>query len=300
MKKILPIILLISGCEGRVEIKPLKQKEKIVVAPSKPQEKKPISKPKSKTEPPKVVLPKRPFLPTTPTTKIAQTGTPTTKSSEPKQVLESKPTLEPEQLPESKSILPPETETIEKPTPPEEAETTVEAHSSGLITNTFIDTDMKDVLKDIAFQAGEEIILDDTVRGIVSAEFKECSFEEALEKILVQGGYAYKKIKDYYLIGYPDPKNPTFRHLADVETIKLDYLEAADCVKLLPDTFSQYIKADKETNFLIVTAPSQTIQTIKGHINKLDKKPGCVKIELLVVEMFSETRKTLGMEWGYK
>jgi type II secretory pathway component GspD/PulD (secretin) len=256
----------------------------------KPVKTQPSVKPKDtnqKTEPQLPTKPKKPlFIFSTPP--VTEIGTPTPISTS---TVESMSSEKPSTFPPVVESIPLKTpESLEEATPP----------LSDLVTNLFVDTDIRQALKDIAFQAGKEIILDDTVRGLVSCQFNNMPFEEALEKLLIQGGYAYKRIKDYYLVGYPDPKNPTFKQLADVEMIELDYLQSAECTKLLPDVFSQYIKADKETNSLIVTAPSATIQTIKEHINKLDKRPGCVKIELLVVEMFSETRKILGMEWGYR
>lgn len=176
----------------------------------------------------------------------------------------------------------------EKPLVPEEP----------LITNVFIDVDIRQALRDIAAQAHVTIIPDDTVQGIISVELNNVPLEKALKMLLISGGYTFKKIEDYYLIGSPDPRNPTFPLLSTVEQIKLNYLKAENISNLLIDHYSKYIRVDKQENILIVTAPPNIIEEIKEYIEKIDRPPQQILIETIVTELSNEARKELGIDWS--
>lgn len=167
-----------------------------------------------------------------------------------------------------------------------------------LITNVFIDTDIRQALRDIAAQAQVTIIPDDSVQGVISIELKDVPLEKALKMLLLTGGYVFKKIEDYYLIGSPHPDNPTFPLLASVERVKLNYLKVENISNLLLETYSKYIRVDKKENILIITAPPNIIEEIKAYIKKIDVPPKQILIETVVTELSREARKELGIDWG--
>lgn len=167
-----------------------------------------------------------------------------------------------------------------------------------LVTNVFVDVDIRQVIRDIATQAQITIILDDSVQGMVSIEFNNVPLEKALKMLLVTGGYVFKKIENYYLIASPDPANSTFPLLSSVERIKLNYLKAENISNLLIPHYSKYILVDKGENILIVTAPSEIIEEIKEYIKKIDLPQKQILIETLVTELSDEARKELGIDWS--
>ncbi|GAH96732.1 unnamed protein product, partial [marine sediment metagenome] len=73
-------------------------------------------------------------------------------------------------------------------------------HSSALVNGSFYDTDLREVLRSIAAQTGITTIVDDAVTGTVRVEFNKVPIEEALTIALSPGGYAFRRIDDYYIV----------------------------------------------------------------------------------------------------
>jgi type II secretory pathway component GspD/PulD (secretin) len=165
------------------------------------------------------------------------------------------------------------------------------------ITNIFIEADIRQVLRDISTQAKIPIICDDTVRGVITVELEEVELEKALEMVLAPGGYVFKKIENYYLVGSPDVDNPTFRLLSETEYITPNYIKAEDIPRLLSRHFLEYIQVDAKSNTLAITAPRQIIERIKKDIACIDKPAPQIMIEAMVIELSEEARKTLGIDW---
>lgn len=88
-----------------------------------------------------------------------------------------------------------------------------------LITNVFFETDIRQELQDTAAQAGIPILADDTVQGYVTAEFEDTPLEQALSIIPTPGGFIYKKMNGFYVVGSPDPASPIFSLLSNTELI---------------------------------------------------------------------------------
>lgn len=168
-----------------------------------------------------------------------------------------------------------------------------------LITNIFSETDIRQALNDISAQCGVIIIPDNTVQGMVTLELKDIPFERALNMLLSPGGYVFKKIEDYYLVGLPDPKNPSFRDLCEIECIHLKYLSPEEAKLGLPGITHQYITSVSSKNLITITAPKGIISQIKEMIKKIDQPPKQVMIEATVIEIASQARNVLGTDWKW-
>jgi len=167
------------------------------------------------------------------------------------------------------------------------------------ITNVFVETDIREILRTIAAQAEVNILYDDTVRGYVSVDLKNVPLEKALEIILAPGGYTYVYKEDYYLVGSPDPANPAFQKLSKTEEIQLNYIDAGSVSRLLSDFFRPYVKVDTERNVLLVSGPSEIIARIREDAGKIDQPRRQVIIEALVTEISREKGKEFGVDWGW-
>jgi len=168
-----------------------------------------------------------------------------------------------------------------------------------LITNVFVDTDIRQVLNTIAAQTEVNILVDDTVRGYISLDLRDVPLEKALRMVLTPGGYTFVKMEDYYLVGSPDPRNPTFPKLSYTESIKLNYLNADVASKLLSDFFEPYVKVDSERNMLLISGSPEIINRIKQDVAKIDIPRKQVMIEALVTEIRREKGKEFGVDWGW-
>lgn len=162
------------------------------------------------------------------------------------------------------------------------------------VTMTLFETDLREALNEISLQTGVNIIPDQTVHGVVTADLKNVPLEKALRTVLIGGGYTYRKIEDFYLVGLPDPKSNTFSKLSEVEVVSLKHTNAQEVFKVLPSFLDPYVKGDPKDNIITISAPPQQTERIKELINKVDKPQKKVKVKVVVTEVNSEKVKELG------
>lgn len=162
------------------------------------------------------------------------------------------------------------------------------------VTMTFFNTDLREALKEISLQTGVNIIPDQTVGGVVTAEFEDLPLEKALERVLASGGYTYRKVEDFYLVGLPSPKSNTFSKLSEVKVVKLNHISAKRVFTLLPDFFQPYVHGNTKDNRLTISAPTKKLVRIKKFINKLDQPKPQVKVKVVITEVNSSKMKEIG------
>jgi len=173
-----------------------------------------------------------------------------------------------------------------------------EEEEQPLITNVFIDADVREVLQDIASQAGVPILADDTVTGTVSLELNEVPLEKALEMVLAPLGLTYAKVDTYYIVSAGTADSPAFKSIAKTVRIELRDLTADTVVKLLPEYYAQFVKAVEGQSFVVVTAPEEILRRIEDIIASIDCPRRRVVLDAVVTEISGEEAKNLGIEWG--
>ncbi|KAA3613838.1 MAG: type II secretion system protein GspD [Calditrichaeota bacterium] len=168
-----------------------------------------------------------------------------------------------------------------------------------LVSNVFFETDLRQALKDLSNEAGIAIIPDNTVQGLITLEVDSVPLEDVLIKILAPGGYTFKMIDDFYLVGSPLPENPSFPLLTETEYFSPDYLLAEQIPNLLPVYYQSFIRVNEKTNSIAITSSKKIIAKIKENIGKIDVPPKQISIEAIVAEMSNEAKKSIGIDWGW-
>lgn len=153
--------------------------------------------------------------------------------------------------------------------------------AESLVNNVFVDTDIRQALRDISSQTGVIIVLDNTVEGFVSADLKDMPLERALDIILSNYGYVYTKKEGYYLVGSPDIKNVTFNNLSKTIFYRPKYLSVEAMRRKISDTFSQFVKLDSSLNMISITAPSSMIDAIVSKVREIDRPSRLVYVDVL-------------------
>mgnify|MGYP006275317241 CR=1 FL=1 len=158
-----------------------------------------------------------------------------------------------------------------------------------LVSTVFFNEDIRDVLTEVAMQTGVNIIFDETVVGTVTLDLLDVPLEQALEMILISGGYTYHKVNDYYLVGRATPASPMYQKLTETETIRLNYISAAAAIDLLPPFYSDYLRTSSaQDNMITISAPQAVINEFKDDLRNLDKAPQELEIEVIVTEVSRE------------
>ena len=199
----------------------------------------------------------------------------------------------------SPASLPPLTVAAGEVVPQPESKMPPQPTPSGLVTNVFFETDLRQALSDMGAQAGVTIVTASEVRGYATADLREASLEQALRTLLASGGYVFKKMPEgYYLVGSTDPTSPTFRLLAETTIVPLQYVRGKDLLRLLPQHMQDYVKTDEQGTRVTICAPAELLADIETQITRLDAPPPQVMIEALVVETTAETAKEIGLDWA--
>ena len=168
------------------------------------------------------------------------------------------------------------------------------------ISNIWTETDLRAVLGDIAQQSGINIVAGQEVQGAVTFEAKEFPLEKCLDAVLAPGGYVYRKIDNYYLVGSADPASPSFSLLAETQMLVLKHTDARDVRSLLPKCLSRYVQIGADKSIITVTAPSSLLAKVLQSIQNIDVPPKQVLIEAIVTELSENAGKELGITWEWQ
>lgn len=173
-----------------------------------------------------------------------------------------------------------------------------------MVNETFVDTDLRDALNTIAYDANVNIFLDQTVEGITTCEFNDTPLEKVLNKLLAPYGYTWKKIgPNDYLIGTASPESLSFGELSQTEVIKLDYALAKEVANSLSDFFKPYIKISNLRNTITITSSPGIIERVKKDIRKFDVQKKQIEIQLFASEVSEKSFREFGLgsfegTWG--
>lgn len=173
------------------------------------------------------------------------------------------------------------------------------AATNDLVTNVFVDTDVRQALQDVAAQTGTTIIADQSVTGQVSCDLKQTPLEKALQIILAGTGYEVMKTADYYLVYSPDANSPIFAHISQTETVKLQNVDADATVKLLSPSYKDFVQADPKSRIIVVTAPESLVKRIITDIRKIDVSQRHVMLQVRVVAMEAGNLLQIGLHWDW-
>ncbi len=169
-----------------------------------------------------------------------------------------------------------------------------------LVSNVWVDTELRQAFQDISSQTGVAILCEQAVQGVVTLAVEDMPVEECLERICSVGGYSFVKIKDYYLVGRSDPGSAFFERTASARRIKLSYVTCDQVRAMLHASLAQYVTFDKITGTILITAPEAVREKVIESIKLIDSPPQQVAIEAIVFELTEEGSKQLGLDWQYK
>lgn len=166
-----------------------------------------------------------------------------------------------------------------------------------LITNSFFEIDIRNVLSDLSMESGIPILWDPTVKGLITYEAENQPLEQVLESILYPIGCAFSYYNDAYFVGSSSPEDPAFSLLSTTKVMTLSNIEATEAIDLLSEFYEPYVKASNATNMVCITAPRAITDRIYSDLAELDKPPTQISIEVIVAEISSHALRKMGLDW---
>lgn len=167
----------------------------------------------------------------------------------------------------------------------------------GMITFSFKDADIKNVMRLIAAKAVVNIVYGPEVTGVVNMELKDVPWEQALSLVLDLNGYAYQKEGNVIKVLQKDALD---KEPLSTEVFILNYALAETAGVAVEQMLSERgsIKTDARSNTIIVTDIPANINKVEIVLAKIDSRTPQVLIETKVVEMKNTFEKDLGLKWA--
>ncbi|MBE3583828.1 MAG: secretin [Limnochordaceae bacterium] len=165
-----------------------------------------------------------------------------------------------------------------------------------LVSVVFYETDLREALNEVATQTGVNIVVSDTVQGTVTLSLSNVPLEKALRMMLMAGGYVWRKVDDFYVVGLPDSRSPLFATLSETRTVQLQNLKVSQARALLPSFYDPYIKGDNDGRTMTITAPPDVVTRFEQDVKQIDQPSPVrqVQIEAIVTEISTDVLK----QWG--
>lgn len=171
------------------------------------------------------------------------------------------------------------------------------------VTFSFSNTDIRDVVKNIARATGSNIITEKSVQGRITLSLKDVYYERALELVAKTNGYVVRKIDNTYVVG-PAEKLAEGFDVGLNRTYKLNYADAESVSKVISGIFKKSetkieVSVDSRVNAVIVSGNQTALDKIDELVKSIDVPVHQVMIEAKIVEITTEGSKDLGMSWRW-
>jgi len=156
-------------------------------------------------------------------------------------------------------------------------------------------TPILDLIKRAAQDAEVNYFIYSAIQGQVSANVRDVSFEDFLNKIFKTTQYTFKKENGTYLIG--DRK---MEGLRDSRIVQLQNRSLDTILAMIPMEWRRdvEIKEFKEQNMLLLSGSSPQISEIESYIQKLDKLVPMVLIEVTILDVQKGNTVKTGISAG--
>jgi len=192
------------------------------------------------------------------------------------------------------------------------------------VTLVMRDTEISVVLRTLAKAAKQNILIKSEIKGKISADFKQVSWDEAFLSIMRSKMLSYVWEGNIIRITTAaDLENDLAleniqREKREQQIIRsrlsplltmivpVDYADPGKLMENLAGFLTRNekgepygsVKVDEHTNSLIIQAARSDLEKIVPIINKIDKPTPQVRIEANIVETTKQTARDLGIQWG--
>ena len=167
-----------------------------------------------------------------------------------------------------------------------------------LFTMEFRDAEIKDILRALGQEHGFNIIVSDDVDGKLTLSFKNVSLEEAMGAIFrVQNLISFREGNIIRVVKSPVVEGEELLVTRMIPVNFASVQEAATTIKGLLSKKGS-VSTDTRTNTLLVRDVPDNVERITEVVKKLDSKTPQVMIEARVVEVGTDFRRELGVQWG--
>ena len=169
------------------------------------------------------------------------------------------------------------------------------------VTNSFFETNLRDALNEVSQQVDIPFLMDDSVQGTVTVKLDNTPLNQALEMLLVSGGFDYIEDKKYLLIGFPQTSSPIFKRLSKTKVLHPVYAKPTQIEGLLSPDYKNFVRFSDSNNTIVITAQPEMLKRIESDISLIDHRPAQMKLEVLIADVTSSAKLKIGRDfWNDK
>lgn len=169
---------------------------------------------------------------------------------------------------------------------------------SELLNESFDQTDIREAISILASLSGVQTVIDDTVGGIVTAEIRDATFDQALGQVLAPLGYEYAREGNQYFICPADPNAPLFSKIANRSSYQSQYQNIVEMIALLPERYEPFLKVSESRNMVSIDAPPKIIEELTSRLAELDQPVPQVELEAIVCVVAPDSGFRFGLDWN--
>ncbi|WP_153555872.1 type II secretion system protein GspD [Roseimaritima sediminicola] len=164
------------------------------------------------------------------------------------------------------------------------------------VSDVFMETDVREALQSLAEQAGVAVIVDDQVRGHVTAVVDQEPFGAALRKLLLPLGYLHRHEGDDCYVGLADPESALFPYLSERVIYHAQHRTPEALAEQLPARHLPFVRTVDQGGRLVIEAPRQLADQILRELQQLDHAIPQVILEVLVCVYSPEANFRFGFD----
>ena len=179
--------------------------------------------------------------------------------------------------------------------------------NTNLITISFKDADLRDVVKILAGEGGYNVVVGNDVTGKVTYDLHNVTIQDALEAALKINGYGIEKMGEIIFIKpasqlttQDSPTQPAFTPHRQIRSFKLHYINASDIAASIKEYSSTNgkVTVNISNNLIVVEDLVENLNRIETVLDNMDVVPKQVLIEAKILEIRLSDDLQLGVDWS--
>ncbi|QEG43260.1 type II secretion system protein GspD [Roseimaritima ulvae] len=164
------------------------------------------------------------------------------------------------------------------------------------VSDVYLETDVRQALQSLAEQAGVSVIIDEQVRGQVTAIVEDETFEDALRKLLLPLGYVFKQDERDCYVGLAEPDSALFPYLAERFIYCAEHRTPEVLKAQLPERHLPFVRTMEQGGRIVVEAPRVLADQVLQELQQLDRAVPQVVLEVLVCVYSPEANFRFGFD----
>lgn len=167
------------------------------------------------------------------------------------------------------------------------------------IDEEYIETDVREVLMMLATEAELDLVMDDNVGGIVNAQVRNLTVDQAIEKVLMPLGLAHARRGDQIIVAPPDPSSPLFPYVSVRREYRPMHIESRALMETVPVSWLQYVTSIESAKVLMVQAPERIAEDIVARFAAVDQPIPQVVLEAIICVVSPDCDFQFGLDWQH-